>query len=91
MCSGARGKCLGFIISERRIEVDLEKIKAIQGMPALKNVQDMQRLSCCLAYLGQFLVRMGENSLLIYRLLKGVQLSHRTWRASNLLSSSRSI
>ena len=35
------GKFLGYIVSERGIEVDLHKIKAIQEMPVLKIEKDV--------------------------------------------------
>ena len=36
------GKLLGHIVSKRGIEVDLDKIKAIQEMPVPKTEKDMQ-------------------------------------------------
>lgn len=51
----------GFIVSEKGIEIDPEKIKVVQDMPAPRNVRDVQWLPGCLAYMGQFFARMGKK------------------------------
>ena len=38
------GKLLGFIISKRGIEIDLNKAKAIAKMPPPKNIKELKRL-----------------------------------------------
>lgn len=48
-------KCLGFMVSERGIEADLKKIWAIKDMPPPRNIQDVKRLTGCMAYLGTIL------------------------------------
>src|ERR1051325_4894527 len=37
------GKLLGFIVSQRGIEVDPDKVKAIQGMPAPRTEKEVRR------------------------------------------------
>lgn len=64
-------KYLGFIVFERGIETDPEKIKAIKDMLAPKNMRDVQQLSGYLVYLGWFLAHMREKSLPFYQLLMG--------------------
>lgn len=46
------GKYLGFMVSERGIEADPEKIIAIQEIPPPKSVREVQHLSSCMAYLA---------------------------------------
>ena len=50
----SKGKLVGFIISERGIEANPEKISAIMGMGPIRNVKGVQRLTGCLAALSCF-------------------------------------
>ena len=43
---------LGFIISERGIEANLEKISAITRMGLIQNIKGVQRVTRCLAALS---------------------------------------
>jgi hypothetical protein len=63
-------KLLGYIITERGIEVNPDKISAIIEMGLVKNIKDIQRLMGCLAALNQFMSRLGECRLPLYKLLK---------------------
>jgi hypothetical protein len=47
-----QGKLLGFIVSHRGIEENLEKINAIIAMDALKTMKDVQKLTGCMAALN---------------------------------------
>ena len=49
------GKFLGFIIWHRGIEIDQAEIKAIQEMPAPKNLKEIQGLQGHLAYIRRFI------------------------------------
>ena len=44
-----KGKLLGYIVSERGIEANPEKITAISNMCPVRNVKGVQRLTGCLA------------------------------------------
>ena len=61
---------LGFIIFERGIEANLEKISAITRMGPIQNIKRVQRIIGCLATLSQFISCLGERGLSLYRLLK---------------------
>jgi len=63
---------LGFIVFERGIEANLEKILAIIRMGLIQNVKGVQRVAGCLAALSCFILCLGEQGLPIYRLLKKV-------------------
>ena len=64
------GKLLGFIISHRDIEANLEKISAITNMQALASIKDVQKLTGCMAALNRFISRLGERGLPFFKLLK---------------------
>jgi hypothetical protein len=65
-----RGMLLGFIISERGIEANPEKIAAITNMGPIKDLEGVQRVMGCLAALSRFILRLGEKGLPLYRLLR---------------------
>jgi hypothetical protein len=65
-----RGMLLGFIVSERGIEANPEKIVAITNMGPIKDLKGIQRVMGCLAALSRFISRLGERGLPLYRLLR---------------------
>src|SRR3954465_15762218 len=64
------GKLLGFIVSQRRIKVNPEKIKAILNINHPTCLKDIQRLTECVAVVSRFVSRLGEKALPLYKLLK---------------------
>jgi hypothetical protein len=68
---------LGFVVSGRGIEANPEKILAIMDMGPIKNLRGVQRVTGCLAALSCFIARLGERSLLLYKLMK--KSEHSTW------------
>jgi hypothetical protein len=72
-----RGMLLGFIVSERGIEANPEKIAAITKMGHIRDLKGMQRVTGCLAALSPFISRLGEKALPLYRLLK--KSEHFSW------------
>jgi hypothetical protein len=65
-----RGMLLGFIVSERGIEANPEKIEAITNMGPIKDLKGVQRVMGCLAALSRFISRLGEKGLPLYHLLR---------------------
>jgi hypothetical protein len=61
---------LGFIVSGRGIEANLEKIAAITNMGPIKDLKGVQRVMGCLAALSRFISRLGKKGLPLYRLLR---------------------
>ena len=51
---------LDFIISERGIEANLEKISAITRMGLIQNIKGVQRITGCLTTLSRFISRLDE-------------------------------
>ena len=63
------GKFLGFIMSQRRIEANPDKVRAIIEMSPPTNVKDVQRLSGRIAALNKF-VWSTNKCLPFFKLLK---------------------
>jgi hypothetical protein len=72
-----RGMLLGFIVSERGIEANPEKITAITNMGPIKDLKGVQRVMGCIAALSRFISRLSERGLPLYRLLRKTE--HLTW------------
>jgi hypothetical protein len=64
-------------MSECGIEANPEKISAIMDMGSIKNLKGVQRVTGCLAALSRSIVRLGERSLLLYKLMK--KSDHFAW------------
>jgi len=65
-----RGMLLGYIVSQRGIEANPEKVAAITRMGPIQDVKGVQKVTGCLAALSRFISRLGEKALPLYRLLK---------------------
>jgi hypothetical protein len=61
---------LGYIVSQRGIEANPEKVAALERMGPIRDLKGVQRVLGCLAALSRFISRLGEKSLPLYRLLK---------------------
>jgi hypothetical protein len=55
-----RGMLLGFVVSERGIEANPDKISAIINMGPIKNLKGVQDVTGCLAALSRFITQLGE-------------------------------
>jgi hypothetical protein len=65
-----KAKLLGFIVFERGIEANPKKIMAIARMDPIHNAKGVQRLTSYLVTLSQFISRLGEWRMPVYKLLK---------------------
>jgi hypothetical protein len=65
-----RGMLLGYIVSQRGIEANPEKVAALEWMGPIRDLKGVQRVLGCLAALSRFISRLGEKGLPLYRLLK---------------------
>jgi hypothetical protein len=72
-----RGMLLVFVVSERGIEANPQKISAIMDMGPIKNLKGVQRVTGCLIALSCFIARLREHSLPLYKLMK--KSDHFTW------------
>ena len=64
------GQLLGFIVSQRGIEVNPEKIRAILDIKRPTCLKDVQRLTGSAAAVNRFISRLGDKALPLYKLLK---------------------
>ena len=64
------GKFLGFMVSQRGIETNLDKIRAIVEMAPLKNIKEVQSLNGKVAVLNRFVSRVTDKCLPFFRTLK---------------------
>ena len=64
------GKFLGFMVSQRGIEVNLDKIQAIMELALLKTVKELQSLNGKVAALNRFNSRVTDKFLPFFRTLK---------------------
>ena len=64
------GKFLGFLIDERGIEANPDKVQAVIDMTSPRTVKDVQRLTRCLAALGRFLSRAGDKCHYFFSTIK---------------------
>jgi hypothetical protein len=61
---------LGYIVSQRGIEPNPEKVAALDWMGPIRDLKGVQKVLGCLAALSRFISRLGEKGLPLYRLLK---------------------
>ena len=66
----AAGKFLGFMVSQRGIETNPDKIRAIMEMAPLRNVKEVQSLNDKIATLNRFMSRATDKCLPFFRTLK---------------------
>lgn len=66
------GKFLGFMMSERGIEPNPDKVRAITDMQPPRSVKEVQKLTGRLAALSRFLSKSAERSLPFFQVLKKV-------------------
>jgi hypothetical protein len=73
------GMLLGYIVSQRGIEANPEKVAALERMGPIRDLKGVQRVLGCLTTLSRFVSRLGEKGLPIYRFLK--KHEHFSWTA----------
>jgi hypothetical protein len=61
-----RGMLLGYIVSQRGIEPNPEKVTALEGMGSIRDLEGVQKVLGCLAALTRFISRLGEKGLSLY-------------------------
>ena len=65
------GKFLGFMVSQRGIEANLEKIQALLDMESSKSIREVQRLTGRVVALNQFFSRATDKCLPFFKILRG--------------------
>ena len=64
------GKLLGFLVSDRGIEVDPSKIKAVLDMPPPKSEKEMKGFLGQLQYISRFIAKLTSTCESIFKLLR---------------------
>ena len=64
------GKFLGFMVSQRGIEANPDKIQAILGMEPPKNIKEVQSLTGRIAALNRFISKATDKCLPFFKILK---------------------
>ena len=64
---------MGYMVSERGIEVDLDKIRAILDMPASRTEREVKGFLGRLQYISRFIARLTDIYEPIFQLLRKSQ------------------
>ena len=64
------GKLLRFFVSQRGIEANPDKIKAIEQIEEPKRIKDVRRLTGCVAAMSWFISKSAERALPFFKILK---------------------
>ena len=64
------GKFLGFMVSQRGIEVNPEKIRAIMELEPSKTIKEVQNLNGKIAALNRFVSKATDKCLPFFRTLR---------------------
>ena len=64
------GKFLGFIVNQRGIEANPEKLKALVEMKTPKSIKDVQRITWRVASLNRFVSRATDKCLPFFKILR---------------------
>ena len=64
------GKFLGFMVSQRGIEVNLEKVRAILELEPSRTVKTVQSLNGKVAALNRFVSKATDKCLPFFRILR---------------------
>lgn len=64
------GKFLGFLISQRGIEIDPNQIKSINNLKDPTSIKEVQKLTGCIAALRRFIPHASKRCLPVFRIIK---------------------
>ena len=64
------GKFLGFIVNNRGIEANPDKIKAVLDMPPPSSIKEVQHLTGRIAALSQFVSKASDKCQPFFQVLK---------------------
>jgi hypothetical protein len=63
------GKLLGYMVSSRGIEVNPNKVEAIEKLQPPRTRKEIQKMAGMMAALSRFISKLGEHGMPFYRLL----------------------
>ncbi|KAG6472848.1 hypothetical protein ZIOFF_070326 [Zingiber officinale] len=74
---GAKGgRFLGYIVTERGIEANPSKVKALQDMPPPRSTREVQRLTGRITALSRFISKTVDRSLPFFKILRKATKFH---------------
>lgn len=76
---------LRYLVSQKRIEANLEKVAIILRMGPLSCPQDIQNLASCMASLSRFISRLVVQGLPLFKLLMKQNQFNQTQEAQQVL------
>lgn len=75
-------KFLGFMVSERGIDANPDKVKAISELPEPKSIRDIQKLTGRMAALTRFISKFAEKALPFFKVLEETRSTSKSSRPS---------
>ncbi|WVZ71094.1 hypothetical protein U9M48_019717 [Paspalum notatum var. saurae] len=78
------GQLLGFVVSNRGIEANPKKVKAILRMHPPRSQKDAQRLTGYMAALSRLISRLNERDMPFYKLLKKLRAHEENYPTHDL-------
>jgi hypothetical protein len=85
------GKLFGYLVSSRRIDVNLKKVEAIEQLQSPWTQKEIQKLAGMMATLSQFISMLGECGMPFYKLLQKQMNSSGMIKRQWLSSSSSNV
>ena len=68
--SVSSGKLLSYMVPSRRIDTNSTKVEAIEKLQPLRTRREIQKLTCMMVALSQFISKLGERGMPFYKLLQ---------------------
>lgn len=72
----ASRKFLGFIVTQKRIKMNPEKIEAISNMPSLTTPKEVQVLTRRIVEVGHFVLKLGSKCISFSKIVQKVSLQN---------------
>lgn len=66
------GKFLGYMVTERGVEVNPEKVQAIVDMKPLRNIKEVQVLTGSIIALSRFIAKAAERAYPFFKILRKI-------------------
>ena len=72
MFGATSGKLLGFVVSQKGIEIDLDKVKAIQNIPPPHTQKEVRGFLGRLNYIARFIPQLTAKCDLLFNSLENM-------------------
>lgn len=68
-----KGKVLGYLVSRKGIEANLDKIRALTEIHPPQTIREVQKLTCRIVALNRFILKSAEHNLPFLKSLRGAK------------------